>query len=150
MPGGLAAAALDVRVECGRPFTLPIRGTSMFPFLKAGDSVRIVPARPGDLRLGDCMAFWREGQVVVHRFAGWGRSGGVRMLRQKGDNVRGFSLVPPGELIGRVEAVISPRGDRSMDGPGGRFRNRLQGLRAWSYCAAVTAARALRHGGGAP
>jgi len=129
-PEGLAEAAVAAWAECGKPFTLPIRGTSMHPFLRAGDAVRIAPLQAGQLRLGDVMAFWREGQVTLHRFAGW--SGG--RLRQKGDNIPGYSLIEPETVIGRAQAILSPRGDRDLEKGRGLWKNRLLGLKAWAFC----------------
>ena len=132
----LTRTALAARLESGRPVELTTQGTSMVPFLHAGDQVRIVAVEPGQLRLGDVIAFWRGEEVVVHRFAGW--AGGA--LREKGDNLRGWNPVPREDLLGRVDLVRTRAGERTLDGG-----NLVLGCRAWCLCLIYPWARRLYH-----
>ena len=129
----LPRAALEARLESGQSVEVPTRGLSMWPFLRDGDRLRIVAAAPGRLRLGDVIAFWRGGGLVVHRFAGWAGPG---RLREKGDHMRAWQEVPVAELLGRVDRVTRGGRERDLDRPGAAFQNRLRGLAAWGFCLA--------------
>lgn len=148
----LAWEAFQLLLWSERETLVPIQGTSMHPYLKQGDRLRLVPARAEELGLGDLMAFRRGDELVVHRMAGRVRREEVSCLRQKGDNLRGFSLVRPEEVLGRVSHVL--RGDRELDlaRPSERLGNRVRGLRAWAFCAGFELGSRVWHalrGGGA-
>jgi hypothetical protein len=130
-----AMKALQGLLEGGQR-VVEIRGTSMEPFLRAGDHVRLGPVPPSGPALGDLIAFHQEGNLIVHRFAGWTGRGPLRRLRQKGDNLAGYGLVEPGALVGRVVQVESGKGTRSLlQGPG-LWSARLRGLVLWGGCVA--------------
>lgn len=112
----------------------------MLPFLRAGDAVRVTGARP---RLGDLVAFWEQGQVIVHRCAGWTR-GPEPALRQKGDNLAGCSCIPAPRIIGRVDRCRRAGSDLGLEEGWGFWWNRALGFRAWASCALGSLAAAAR------
>jgi len=130
----LAFEALVSLLEAGRPCPVPVHGVSMHPFLKAGDCVHLCRVLPEHLQLGDLIAFRREDRLIVHRFAGRLRRGQVLWLRQKGDNLPGFSLIRPEDLVGRVALVVTPTGALGMLSGFGLWRNRVLGCRARLIC----------------
>ncbi|BDU75933.1 S24/S26 family peptidase [Mesoterricola sediminis] len=134
-----ALRALRSLLDAGRPCTVDVRGVSMEPFLRAGDRVRVERADPGRLALGDLVAFEEDGNLIVHRFAGWTGARGGRWFRQTGDNMIGFGLVPSEALLGRVTALETGSGVRRLDRGWAGAACRLRGLR-------VLAARGLRAG----
>lgn len=138
----LTRLALAARLESGQSVEVPTQGTSMTPFLHAGDRVRIVAVDPGRLRLGDVIAFWRGPDLVVHRFAGWAGPG---LLREKGDGQRACAQVPEADLLGRVDLVRRGGVDQPLDPPSARMRNRLLGLRARCFCLLFPPARRVYH-----
>jgi signal peptidase I len=97
-----AIHALKGLLEAGRESQIVTQGTSMEPFLKAGDVVQVEAVSPSQLKIGDLIAFLQGGNLIVHRFAGRVDQVGIQFLRQKGDNVRGHGLVHPEALVGRV------------------------------------------------
>jgi len=131
MTGRETWEALALLLKAGRDGVVPVEGTSMNPFLWKGDRLHIRQAAPEQLRLGDLMAFRRADALIVHRFVGRVRRDGRLWLRQKGDNLRGSSLVPVEDLVGRADLVM--RGERTLDltGRAARWRNRVLGCRAW-------------------
>lgn len=131
-------------LAAGRETVVPIQGTSMHPYLKRSDRLRLERVAPEALRLGDLMAFRRGDELVVHRMAGWVQRDGMTGLRQKGDHLRGFSVVRPEEVIGRVSHVL--RGEREIDlaRPIAGLRNRALGLRAWAFCRALEITSGLK------
>jgi len=136
-------SSFAVLLEAGEGRSVVVQGTSMHPFLRAGDTVHLRHIRPEALRLGDLMAFRQGGALIVHRFAGRVfREGGLR-LRQKGDHQRGFGEIAPEDLIGRVDFIEARGRIRPQLQGMGRWGNRLRGLGAWAFCAAWSTARRL-------
>ena len=133
--------ALEARLRSSRSLDLPTSGSSMLPFLKEGDRVRIAHVEPRSLKLGDVIAFWRGEELVVHRFAGWGPGPGA--LKEKGDNLRCWNPVAVENLLGRVALVHRAAGDQPMASVLSRLRNRILGLRAWCFCLTYHPARHL-------
>ena len=72
-----------------------MRGT-----LAAGDVLRIRTAAPGDLRLGDVVAFRSGGQVLAHRIVGF--EDGVFRTQGDGNWRRDSAPLAPAEIIGLV------------------------------------------------
>lgn len=140
--GSLPQAALAARLQGGREFETATRGVSMLPFLHEGDRVRVAAVDPAALRLGDLVAFWRGGELIVHRFAGWAGPGA---FWEKGDNVRRWTRVPAEHLLGRVTEVARDGRWRALDRPAERLRSRWRGLRAWCGGQSFQAARAVWH-----
>ncbi len=90
--------------EAGRPFFLPVAGTSMTPLLRPGDRVRVAPVGPEILRAGDVAVFRAVTGTVVHRLIGREKGAPFRFL-QKGDSTADWSWVLPGDVLGRVDRV---------------------------------------------
>jgi hypothetical protein len=139
-----AILALKGLLEAGGNRFLTIRGTSMAPFLATGDRVEVEAVPPALLRLGDLIAFLQDGKVIVHRYAGRVNRAGIPYLRQKGDGLRGFGLVPAADLLGRVVRVATPSGERGLMVGWGRWDNRIRGLSAWGFCSLRGALHILR------
>jgi signal peptidase I len=109
LPAPLLVSLLTGVVQRGHTFRFRAGGGSMFPFIRDGDILSIVPLsadRPA--RLGDVLAFDRGGgdyaHLVVHRLVGRTASG--YLLR--GDaHAPGHSdgCLPPNVLLGRVAGV---------------------------------------------
>jgi hypothetical protein len=143
LPGTLTRQALAARLESGLPLERPTAGTSMVPFLRAGDRVRIVGVEPRDLRLGDLIAFWRGEDLIVHRFAGWAGPG---VFREKGDHQRDCGTGAAADLAGRVDRVYRPGGEQDLTSASARRESRLLGLRAWAFCLLFPTARRCYRG----
>jgi len=135
-----AIAALKGLLEEGRDCSVAIRGTSMHPFLEAGDRVHLQAVEVSRLRVGDLIAFRQDGRLVVHRYAGRVARAGACRLRQKGDNLRGHGEIPAEALVGR--AVWAERGTQRRNFLQGRglASNRLRGAWAWACCSGMAAA----------
>ena len=84
---------------------LPVYGNSMRPLLEDGDRVRVVPVRPGDLRLGDVVVRLASTGPVIHRMVGWWPSRQGWRALTKGDGV--CRLDAPGDPTGCVGRVIA-------------------------------------------
>jgi hypothetical protein len=131
-----AILAMKALLDNGRNPRIEIQGTSMHPYLRAGDRVEIAGVPPARLELGDLIAFLQDGNLIVHRFAGRVHLPGTIGLRQKGDNLWGFGVIPASALIGRVVLVERNTGRRPMLQGRWRWQNRLRGLWAWGFCVA--------------
>lgn len=53
-----------------KPIVVPVRGTSMAPFLQDGDRVEVTLGERSSFGRGDLILFQRGEEVVVHRFLG--------------------------------------------------------------------------------
>ena len=50
-----------------KPVWMKFHGFSMFPLLRPGDQVRLIPPEPGFLRIGQIVVFQRAERLVIHR-----------------------------------------------------------------------------------
>jgi signal peptidase len=100
-------------------------GNSMFPILKAGDSLKVLPYRNSRIRIGDVIVFKSpiNGLLVVHRAVSVDKEGVVT----KGDNARfkDNMVLQANEIIGKVVSVR--RGEKKIK-ISGRFLGRVYGL----------------------
>ncbi|MEW6077755.1 MAG: hypothetical protein AB1724_08090 [Thermodesulfobacteriota bacterium] len=89
-----------------KDMTWIVAGTSMSPFLKAGDFIRVRPAPFESLGIGDVVLLESDNPpcTVVHRLIGWRYQGGVCYGLLKGDNaVRPDAFyLTPANYRGRV------------------------------------------------
>ncbi len=92
----------------GVSFRFRAGGFSMSPFIRDGDVLTVVPV-DGRPRRGDIAAYIRpmSGALAVHRIVG--RRKGDFIL--KGDNERGWDLVPESGLLGLVNRVERKGGE---------------------------------------
>jgi hypothetical protein len=111
----LAAATAIERLRAGRSTTLTASGTSMRPFLFAGERVVVRPCAAGALRPGDLVAFERSGRVVLHRVIAI-PPGAPRVL-EKGDGLKRATAVSAPDVLGRVAAILGPAPARLSRGP---------------------------------
>ena len=92
----------------GMAVHLPVSGSSMWPFLVAGDIVRLEPVESGDLRVGDIVLWCRPGRVpVMHRIIGRGDG----WIRTRGDSLEatdGFVAVE--HVWGRMTGIEGATG----------------------------------------
>ncbi len=131
-------------LEAGRESRIEIQGTSMEPFLKAGDIVQVGTVSPNQLKTGDIIAFLQDGRLIVHRYLGRATQSGVYCMRQKGDNLLGHGWVNPDALVGRVVWVERGMNKRQLLKGAGLARNRIHGLWAWGFCSAMERASWVR------
>jgi hypothetical protein len=93
-------------------------GYSMFPYLRPGDIIEIVPfgGTGATLIAGEIVALKRDNDFVVHRFLGYFEKEGRRWLFTRGDStLRADEPFPSEALAGRVVAVS--RGNRVIRNP---------------------------------
>lgn len=83
---------------------IPIKGSSMYPFLKEGDLVMVLPKKvyfPGDVLL----FFNFYGKIWCHRFIFFSFKEGRVLFYLKGDNSSSKEVVPLSNIIGKVVSV---------------------------------------------
>lgn len=105
----LLAEGLTVRITA--------TGYSMFPAIRQGDIIEIVPVGTGAMpAVGEVVALRRDNDFVVHRFLGTFEKDGRRWLFTRGDSVlRADEPFPVEALAGRV--VTISRGRRIWRNP---------------------------------
>lgn len=124
--GGLVADLL----KQGCPATFRVRGISMLPTIKDGDSVTLEPLLEGPARPGDIIAFMRGPCVCLHRVIAVvhdSASGRVTDYLTAGDGL----LVDDGRqraeaVIGKVARVRTPAGDWSPNSPMRRLQSAVR------------------------
>ncbi|MFH0882413.1 MAG: S24/S26 family peptidase [bacterium] len=98
-----APAPPDMLREMARPYWLPVSGGSMYPRLRDGDLVHVVPFPADETRLpcpGDLILFLLDGLPVVHRYAGVARGLHIERADRSGQS-RPFN---PNDILGVVTA----------------------------------------------
>ncbi|MFP5212384.1 MAG: nucleotidyltransferase family protein [Acidobacteriota bacterium] len=105
--------AIEAMGEAGKTIVLDVQGKSMLPMIRRGDRVTVRPVGADRINAGDLFVFRENEGLIVHRCIGKRDSNGSVHLRQKGDNLRGWSWVPAASVVGRVESVL--QGGRSVD-----------------------------------
>lgn len=128
----LIAAQLVEELAGGR-LAFRVRGTSMVPTLRPGDTVIAEPVEVHSLRRGD-LVVWRDGhRYIVHRLVARSPAG---LWYTKGDNLADLDPPVPDEAIfGRVVAVKREGGYLRLDTRRAVAVSRLLGafgrLEAW-------------------
>jgi len=83
---------------------------SMAPALKAGDLVKLSPACPGKLSVGQMVVVSLTGQLICHRLIRSFSRDGQRWMVTKGDQVTGEDPpVSAEQIIGIVSSCTRPR-----------------------------------------
>lgn len=86
----------------GQACTLRVAGWSMFPTLRKGDVLRLLP--PEAVRVGDLVLFRHDRTLVCHRVISLPDEDSVRT---RGDDVAGDGeLVRRADLVGKVAAIV--------------------------------------------
>ena len=128
---------LDVLAR-GESVRLRVQGVSMLPWLREGDSVRILPVVGHPLRRGDIALFSRTpGHLILHRVVGVRHEGDAVFFDCLGDSESGSpERVPAANVVGVVETTPIRRAAYRTLYRLRRFFNRL--LTQWGL--------RLRHG----
>ena len=94
--------------------TIPLSG-SMRPTMEVGDLAILVKTPPEEIKVGDIIHFWREGEMVMHRVYEI-RTGGERLFVTKGDanTVPDSEIVYPAQIRGKVIKFIPKLGWASI------------------------------------
>ena len=103
------------------------RGISMQPFIRNGDILEIQPDGGGEFRTTDIVLCKSpKGHLVAHRVTGTEIEDGRGKLIIQGDALgQPDGSIDPGEVLGRVVAVIRDGEYRRVDTPFMRFAARL-------------------------
>lgn len=101
-----AAAVLVEQLRVGQPVRFTALGSSMWPSIRSGALVEVVPCAASELRPGDIAAFERDDRIVIHRVVARCPHG----LRFRGDALdRDDGEVPDAKVLGRVRLLSQPR-----------------------------------------
>ncbi len=89
----------------GRNPTVEIRGNSMLPLLRDGQSVTVDTSMARGVRAGDIILFLNADRLVAHRVLAVRSAGGGRRYIEKGDNQLVFGIVNHEDLLGTITAI---------------------------------------------
>jgi signal peptidase I len=106
----LVAEALRQGLIEESPAEFTIAGTSMVPYLRQGDRVRLKPCDPRSLQGGHCYAFREGAGLVLHRYVA--THGEYAILI--GDNMLVPQVVPLSNIIGELTGSAAQSRVRSI------------------------------------
>ncbi len=94
----------------GLSVTLPVKGTSMLPFIIGGKD-SIILQKPADLKVGEVVLAWVEGRrYVVHRIIGIS-DGRVTLM---GDgNIKGVEHCSVNDIKGVATHIVDGKGNKT-------------------------------------
>jgi len=130
--------------EAGRMIDVRVEGNSMLPLMRPGDTVSLRLTDGFVLKIGDLIAFWQNGNLIVHRFIRRRKLDKSVWLCQKGDNLSGWSWIPADEVVGRVETIRSRGKQIDMNSNPWTWINRVMGILGFLWVSAVEKARLLK------
>ena len=111
-------------LQGGKKIELSVKGNSMFPFLRDGETVIVAPVSVNDsLKKFDIiLAETSTGHIMMHRIREISPAG----IRMKGDgNLYQSELVCPEDVMGRVLTVVRHGKNVSLYTPFGLFLARV-------------------------
>ena len=93
---------------------LPVKGRSMWPFIREGDLVKIKPAKAHPIRIGDIAVCRKDSKIIIHRVMWKQKLNGEWRFLTKGDASLGFDKETGGaDILGIVTAI--ERSGRILD-----------------------------------
>ncbi len=99
---------LQEKIEEMKLINFEISGSSMYPYLKAGDRVLVEHIDPGELRFGDIVTYRINNDLCSHRFIYMiKKTGSILGIVTKGDNIADFDqhLILPSQILGKIITV---------------------------------------------
>ncbi len=85
-------------------------GTSMMPCIYPGDVIEVVRTEPERIRVGDVLACYRDGRLVVHRLTAVSRGDRGTLFTVRGDSLRRPDAPCPAENVFGVVTRVTRRG----------------------------------------
>jgi hypothetical protein len=96
-------------VDAGASFRFQARGGSMYPFIREGDVLEVVPVPFREFGIGDVVFYRSGGRLLAHRVIGFVFEADRVRIRARGD---GFLQEDPPvsepDVVGRVERIYRP------------------------------------------
>lgn len=94
-------------------FSTNVKGNSMFPTIKNGETVCIHTCCIPDIAIGDVISFYLRDRFIIHRVVKIRKGGAEKVFITKGDfRFHGDPAVSEGNIIGKVASVSKK--DRTM------------------------------------
>jgi len=134
----------DLWKEAGRVIDVEIAGSSMRPFIRPGDTISLRPMGGHELKMGDLITFWQDGNLIVHRFIKRRMVDKTVRLCQKGDNLSGWSWIPADEVLGKVVSIRGLGKQMDMNTRLWNWVNRAMGISGFLWVSTVEKTRLLK------
>lgn len=113
----LAAGAVLSMLDEGRSVTVTAGGYSMWPAIRPGDAVVIVPIGSRLPEIGEIVALKRDGGYVLHRVTGLTTGKDVTLVRTQGDGVTREDEPADAGMIAGVVGSVQRSGRRRQPSP---------------------------------
>jgi len=93
---------LETLLSGGQPVRFRAPGWSMYPTIRDGDAITVVPLGPSPVRVGDVVLYRKGPAAIAHRVIGVRPAGFV----MRGDAARTCDgPIEPAQVLGRVSAI---------------------------------------------
>jgi signal peptidase I len=103
-----------------------VRGASMLPWVRPGDTVDVRSVQPEAVRCGDLVLFARHGVLITHRvIEKRGLAGDLRLIAKGDSRVESDGVIRRDELLGRVVRIHRGKRRMDLDGPWESFKSSL-------------------------
>jgi signal peptidase I len=128
----LLDALLELSQQAGRRIWWTFVGTSMSPYIKAGDMV-LFQHTLKPTRLGDVVVFRRAGGLIAHRVVLIKKHGNKGVYRTKGDNSFSFDApITQSAILGSVVSIQKNSRPISLERSHIKFLNLLLAFCSYS------------------
>jgi signal peptidase I len=95
--------------ETGKEKILKIKGTSMLPLIREGDTLGVTPVvTVKNLKIGDIAVYKASNGIIAHRIIAKYKKGDTIILREKGDRGAVLHSITEQQIIGRVIKIYQP------------------------------------------
>ncbi len=98
---------IELIKDASEPLMLRVSGSSMFPFLKAGDKVKVRKESLSKVPAGSLIIYQEGGRLFSHRLIQKIKGKEKYFFLEKGDNTLNFSLRGEDDYLGKVEKIES-------------------------------------------
>ncbi|MBP7102846.1 MAG: S24/S26 family peptidase [Bacteroidales bacterium] len=90
-------------ISHGENVQLRVKGNSMLPFIREGDSIILIPYNPSCLKIGDVVLFNHKKEVRLHRII---HKNGSSLILQGDGNINAKELIDLLDVIGKLKQII--------------------------------------------
>jgi signal peptidase I len=121
------SAVIEHAVAGGTAVQFRAEGESMYPTIRDGEAITVVPAAPQTIVRGDVVLFRHGRRVLAHRVVGVTVSGKDRLFELRGDaKVAGDGSVSANAIVGKVIDVRRKGRVIPLCGARARVRRRVR------------------------
>ncbi len=93
----------------GKNVQLRVKGNSMFPFIREGDCIILIPCNLSKLQIGDVVLFNYNKEVHLHRLIDKKEN---NLILQGDGNINAVEIVELQDIIAKLQQIIRKKGKK--------------------------------------